>query len=242
MLYGVPKDWYQGMPNADTVVASKLFDSSLPHLEYEFYEHIAVHKFIEVAVNAEEDGFDAILMGCFYDPGVREVRELVKIPVVGVGEASFHMAAMLSADKFSVLVGRRKWIPKMSANARVCGLDSRIASWRVLDLSVPDMKDDDKTYAAVLREAEAAVREDHAEVVCLGCTGLIGQAQKVQEKLGVPVLDPIAVGLKMAEFKASLWKQFSLSHSKIGGYEAPPPEEFRQLYKSTYSKLGKLLR
>lgn len=60
-------------------------------------------------------------------------------------------------------------------------------------------------------------------VICLGCTGLVGQAKRVQDHLGVPVLDPVLIGLKMAGFKAALWKKFGISHSKIGGYQAPLP-------------------
>jgi allantoin racemase len=141
---------------------------------------------------------------------------------------------MLSAGKFSILVGRRKWIPKMADNARIYGFESRIASWRVLGLTVPDMRDREKTQAAILREARAAVEKDGAEVVCLGCTGMAGQARHAQEELGVPVLDPVLMGLKMAEFRAVLWKRFGISHSKIGGYEAPPSEEFEPIFRKVY--------
>jgi len=237
LFIGGLKEWFEEMAEPDTVVETPWFESGLTHLEYEFYEHIAVHQIIEFSVDAEKKGFDAIVIGCFYDPGLREVRELVRIPVVGVCQASLSVAASLSAGKFSVLVGRRKWIPKMADNARIYGFESRIASWRVLGLTVPDMLDREKTQAAILREAKAAVEEDMAEVVCLGCTGMAGQAKHAQEELGVPVLDPVLMGLKMAEMKATLWKRFGISHSKIGGYEAPPYDELSPIYKRTYGKL-----
>jgi hypothetical protein len=44
-------------------------------------------------------------------------------------------------------------------------------------------------------------------VIWLGCTGPVGQAKRVQDHLGVPVLDPVLIGLKMAEFNATLWKK-----------------------------------
>jgi allantoin racemase len=204
------------------------------HLEYEFYEHLYIHNFIKAAVWAEQNGYDAVVTGCFYDPGLREARELVKIPVVGVCEASLHVASMLVAGKFSILVGRRKWIPKMAANVRDYGFESKVASWRVLNLTVPDMRDREKTQAAILREARAAVEEDGAECVVLGCTGMAGQAKNAQEVLSVPVLDPVLMGLKVAELRAILWKRFGISHSKIGGYEAPPLEELKPIYEKVY--------
>jgi len=231
--------WSKDIAEPSTTLVGTGFDSGTKHLEYEFYEHLAIHKIIEKTVNAEREGFDGVVIGCFYDPGLREVRELVEIPVVGVCEASLHVASMLSADKFSVLVGRRKWIPKMADNARNYGFDSRIASWRVLDLTVPDMHDMEKTQAAILREARGAVEEDMAECVVLGCTGMAGQAIKAQEELGVPILDPVLMGVKVAELRATLWKRYGISHSKIGGYEPPPMDELEPIWQRVYGKQRK---
>jgi allantoin racemase len=231
--------WSKDIAGPETELVGTGFDSGTPHLEYEFYEHLAIHKVIEKTVNAERDGFDAAVIGCFYDPGLREARELVEIPVVGVCEASLHVASMLSAGKFSVLVGRRKWIPKMADNAKVYGFEDRIASWRVLDLTVPDMHDAEKTQAAILREARGAVVEDRAECVVLGCTGMAGQARKAQETLDVPVLDPVLIGVKVAELRARLWKRHGISHSKRGGYEAPPADELEPIWRRVYGKKKK---
>lgn len=229
------KEWLQELAEPSTMVDKTPTESGTPHLEYEFYEHLAIHNIIEKTVNAEKNGYDAVVIGCFYDPGLREARELVKIPVIGVCEASLHIASMITAGKFSILVGRGKWIPKMADNARNYGFESKIASWRVLNLTVPEMRDIEKTQTAILREVRGAVDEDRAECVVLGCTGMAGQAKKAQEELGVPVLDPVVMGLKVAELRAVLWKRFGISHSKIGGYEAPPFEELEPIYKKVYS-------
>jgi len=236
LIGGAPDGWVEQWIGSDTTVDIQGFGIGLPNLEYSFYEHLAAHQVIRRSVNAEREGFDAIVIGCFYDPGLRAARELVRIPVVGVSEAALHVAAMLSAGRFSILVGRRNWIPRMAENARSYGLESRIASWRVMGLTVPDMRDRDKTQAAILREAKAALQEDLAEVICLGCTGMAGQAQYAQEALGVPVLDPVVMGLKMAEFRAELWKRFGISHSKIGGYAPPPDEEFTSAFERAYGQ------
>lgn len=219
-----------------TIVETTWFDSGTPHLDYEFYEHLAIHKIIEKTVDAEKNGFDAVVIGCFYDPGLQLAREMVEIPVVGVCEASLHVASMLTAGKFSVLVGSRKNIPQMSANARNYGLESKIASWRTLNISVPEMRDKERTLAAILREGKIAVEEDLAECIALGCTGMAGQAKKAQEVLGVPVLDPAIIGINVAELKAVLWKKFRISHSKIGGHKAPPFEEMKPIYEKVFGK------
>jgi allantoin racemase len=239
LFIGWSPSWSTDIAEPETTLVGTGFDSGTNHLEYEFYEHLAIHNVIEKTVNAEREGVDAVVIGCFYDPGLREARELVEIPVVGVCEASLHVASMLSAGKFSVLVGRRKWIPKMAGNASNYGFDNRIASWRVLDLTVPDMHDLEKTQAAILREARGAVEEDMAECVVLGCTGMAGQAMMAQEEYGVPVLDPVLMGVKVAELSATLWKRYGVSHSKIGGYEAPPVDELEPIWRRVYGKQKK---
>ncbi len=236
LFIGWSPEWSKEIVDPSTTLVGTGFDSGTTHLEYEFYEHLAIHNVIEKAVNAEKEDFDAVVIGCFYDPGLREAKEMVKIPVVGVCEASLHIASMLSAGKFSVLVGRRKWIPKMADNASNYGFGSRIASWRVLDLTVPDMGDMERTQAAIRRETQGAIEEDRAECVVLGCTGMAGQAMSVQKELGIPVLDPVLMGVKMAEMRANIWKKYGISHSKIGGFEAPPMDELKPIWKGVYGQ------
>jgi allantoin racemase len=212
---------------SSTVIEGEPFDNRIPHLEYEFYEHIAQHSIIEKIVEAEKEGYDAAVIGCFYDPALHVARELVDMPVIGVCEASFNIAAMISAGNFSVLIGRRKWLPKMVGNAKKYGFESRIASWRILNLTVPMMRDRKITSQAILRETNAAIVEDLAESVVIGCTGMIG---------GIPILDPVLCGIKVAEMRAVLWRKYNISHSKIGGYESPPLNEFKSIFEKIYSK------
>ena len=237
LFIGWGEDWSKDIVEPTTTLDGTSFETGTAHLEYHFYEHLATHNVIKKAVDAEEVGYDAVVIGCFYDPGLQEARELVHIPIVGVCEASLHIASMITAGKFSILVGRRKWIPRMADNARNYGFDSRISSWGVLDLNVPDMNNMKRTGKAILREAKKAKEEDMAECVVLGCTGMAGQAKKVQEEIGIPILDPVLMGVKIAELRGLLWKRYKISHSKIGGYEAPPTEEFGPIYNRVYKKL-----
>jgi allantoin racemase len=63
-------------------------------------------------------------------------------------------------------------------------------------------------------------------VIVLGCTATYGFYRELQAELGVPVIDSMIAAFKTAEFAAELRSRFGWSHSKIGGYESPPPEEF----------------
>ena len=218
-----------------TILERTGFDSDAPTLEFAFYEHVAKRNLIRKAIDAEHNGYNAIVIGCFYDTGLEVLRELLDIPVIGICEASVHIASMLTAGKFSILIGRRKWMPKMAENVRKYGLESRTASWRIVNLSLGHMEDHsvrDRTKEVILKEAKKAVEEDMAEVIILGCTELAGLSKEIQDELGVPVLDPVTIGIKVAELRATLWERYGISHSKIGGHEKPPIDELESILKN----------
>lgn len=95
---------------------------------------------------------------------------------------------------------------------------------RSLDLSVAETDADPaKTKRRLLEVANAAVETDGAEVIIMGCAGMAGYAEEIEQALNIKVLDPAAVALKTAEAMADL----GLTHSKVGLFAAPPEKEFR---------------
>jgi len=68
-----------------------------------------------------------------------EARELVRIPVTAPAEGSMHVAATLG-HKFSIIVGKRKWVPKMEDNINMYGLEKKPASFRILNFTVNRMR------------------------------------------------------------------------------------------------------
>ena len=65
----------------------------------------------------------------------------------------------------------------------------------------------------MLEEGRAAVEKDGAEVLVLGCTATYGFYEEMQRELGIPVLNPVIIPLKYAEFLAGLNKRFGWGHS-----------------------------
>ena len=193
------------------------------HLEYHYYETLMLPDLLHTVVEAERQGYDAAVIGCFYDLGLQEGRELAtRMVVTAPCESSLHLAATLG-HRFSIIVGRRKWIPQMHDNVRRYGLESRLASFRTIDLGVPQYHEDEAETARRFYEAgRRAVEEDGAEVVVLGCTASVGFYAVLQQRLGVPVVDSAIAALKYAEHLVDLRDRFGWTHSKHGGYESPP--------------------
>ena len=47
---------------------------------------------VKAAKKAEQEGIDAVAIGCLLEPGIQEAREKVTIPVVGALRSSFRIA------------------------------------------------------------------------------------------------------------------------------------------------------
>lgn len=193
-----------------------------PHLEYHLFEHEAFGPMLELFREGQRDGCAAAIIGCFYDGGLREAREALTMPVVGMGEAAMLLAATLG-HRFSIIVGRRKWIPKMTDNAVVLGMDRRLASFRSVDLGIPEfIADPDGFFDATIDEARRAVQHDGAEVVVLSEITSPGFWERARAELSVPVIDPGVACWKWAEMMADLYERAGLTHVAGLGYEAPP--------------------
>jgi allantoin racemase len=216
-----------GHRREDTELKVVILPRGPEHLEYRYYEAMVLVDILHLVKEAEKAGFDAAIIGCFYDVGLQAAREVSeRMPVIAPCEASTHLAATLR-DKFSIIVGRRKWIPEMTENVIKYGMKERLASFRSVDLGVLDFHQDEEETARRFRKvAWEAVENDAAEVIILGCTATYGFHEQLQTELAMPVIDSMIASLKTAEFAAELASRLGWSHSKIGGYESPPPEEF----------------
>ena len=198
------------------------------HLEYQFYEALMGVDILKSVKRAELDGYDAAIIGCFYDPFLSEAREISEIVITAPAESSFSIAISLG-QKFSIIVGRRKWIPQMQENVLKYGFNEKLASFRSIDMGVLDFQTNkEETERRLLKAGKEAVEKDMAEVIILGCTAEFGFYRKMQDELGVPVIDATIAPLFMASFLVDLKKKIGISHSKVGRNEAPPYEEIKE--------------
>jgi len=168
-------------------------------------EYLSVPGLLEAAPRLEAQGFDAIIVGCFGDPGLSPARELVDIPVVGPGEASGHVAAQLGL-RFSVLTVVEEVVPSIRRQMRSQGLEGYLADVRAVNVPVLELRDRvDEVLGTLEREARAALA-DGADALVLGCMtmGFLDAARALQERIGAPVVSPVLAALKTAETLVSL--------------------------------------
>ena len=191
-------------------------------IESAYDEAYAIPPTLELVKKANREGYDAVILACFSDPGLEAAKEISEIPVIGIEESSLHMAAMLGS-KFTVVTPRKQRIPSKREHVHMRGMSHFLASVRSLDLSVAETDaDPERTKKRVLEVSRQAV-EDGAEVIILGCAGMAGYAPEIESKLKIKVIDPSAVALKVTEAMADL----GLTHSKAGLFAKPPDKVFK---------------
>ena len=198
------------------------------HLEYYSYGSLVVPKILKIIKEAEKEDFDAAIIGCFYDPGLRESREIVeKLVVTAPAEASMHIAATLG-QRFSIIVGRTKWIPLMRENVIKYGFQDHLASFRPIGMGVPDLQiDPEETKRRIVQAVEKAIEQDGAEVIILGCTHQFGFYKELQDTLGVPVIDVALAAFNYAEFLVDLRNRHGWYFNKKNEYLSPTYEEIK---------------
>ena len=192
-------------------------------IESVYDETLAGPPTLELVRRANEEGYDVIVLACFSDPALDAAKEVSTIPVIGIEEATLHVAAMLG-HKFSITTAFSNRVPTRELHARLLGVDSAYASTLVMNMSVLDMDaNPEEAKARIQALARKAIEEDGAEVIILGCAGLAGYAEDVERELGAVVLDPTSVAFKIAEAIADL----GLRHSKVGRFASPPAKEIK---------------
>ncbi len=219
------KEMFQQEACAGTEVDVTSLKSGPLHLGYHYYGALVLPEAISVFLKAEREGYDAAVMGCFYDPGLREIREvLTTMPIVFPEEACVYLASTMG-EKFSILVADKKCVPAMSDNLERYGLGKKLASFISLDMGVLEFqKDPTATQDRIMRAGRRTLNEG-AELLILGCTLQYGFARIMQEALGIPVIDAAMASFKYAEFRADLKQRYAWSHSKRCAYESPKSEE-----------------
>lgn len=168
-------------------------------------EYLAVPGLLEAAPRLEEDGFDAIIIGCFGDPGLAPARELVSIPVVGPGQASGHLAAQLG-QRFGILTVVREVVPAIRRQMRACGLDGFLADVRAVDVPVLELRERREEVVQAMETEARECLDRGADALVLGCMtmGFLDVARTLSERLAVPVVNPVLASLALAETLCAL--------------------------------------
>jgi allantoin racemase len=148
-------------------------------------------------IAAYETPFDAVVVACFGDPGVDALRMLVRVPVVGIGAASFMQAACISRH-FAIVTPIAGTPGRYAAVTAAMGLTGQFVGTYQTLLSVVDFESDDPAVLETLVcRAEQAVK-DGADCLLFGCAGIADQISAIGERVGVTCIASAAAGVSQA--------------------------------------------
>ena len=148
-------------------------------------------------VGACKDPFDAMVVACFSDLGVEALRMLVRVPVIGIGAASFMQAACIS-QHFAIVTPDAGSPGRYAAVAAAMGLSRQFVGTYQTPLSVAEFEVDDPTVLETLVfHAEQAVK-DGADCLLFGCAGIADQVHDIEARVGVTCVASAAAGVSQA--------------------------------------------
>lgn len=217
----------------DTKVTSGFVDKFCYSVNYPYLEMLNTTQMINKAFKAEQKGFDAVIMGCAYDPGIHEARGLLNIPVVGPMESSMLLAQMLG-DKVGIVFPIAKAEPLLEEKLRCRGFEHLLVKNRPVRVCgyweplIKALKGDIDPLLATFELVARGFIEDGANVIVIACAffGLPFTLAGYNEVpgTGVPVIDIGVPALKMAELLVDIRRSVNVSRttSVTSPYQQPP--------------------
>lgn len=152
---------------------------------------------LSARVDQLEEQASAFVIACFSDPGIHSIRERTAKPVVGIGEAAMMTACTLG-QRIGVIAISSKSIARHLRYYGSIGLLGRLANERPIDLTVAETSDEKLTLKRMIEVGAQLHREDGADVLVMGCAGMAGLRDALQQALGVPVVEPCQAAAGMA--------------------------------------------
>jgi len=187
---------------------------------------VVLREELKAVIKAEQDGYDAVVVGCFLDTGVREAREAANIPVFGTAHTALCVSQMLA---------HRTGIITTSIYVRR-GIEANLREWKTDDRTVvrcvgstPDALmsglNDRDVIMSVADACGDVIEKDDAGAIILGCGGFYGIAAEVKAEIqrrgyDVPFIDSHRTAVEVARTLCKLGlKQSRVTYPQLGGYE-----------------------
>ncbi len=170
-----------------------------PYIACEASYAVATHATLDawVAAKSSAEVYDALLIGCFGDPGLFALQDVCSIPVTGLAQAAFIHAA--KSGPFAIVTGGDRWKPMLHRLAQNLGFGSLLVGIHTVAQSGAELARDPVAAQQILTTCcEEAAARFGAKSIILGGAGLAGMAERIQPHIGLPVIDSVSAGVRYA--------------------------------------------
>ena len=152
---------------------------------------LAEQPLLKLVAKASDQGASAIIIGCFDDTALAAARNIANCPVIGIGQAAYHLAA-IAGGRFSVVTTLDVSVPILQENINTYGLTGQLSKVRAS--GVPVLALEQAPSAAIKQvaaEIDKAALEDGILSVVLGCGGMVGIEQKSAHSSEIRLIDGV---------------------------------------------------
>ena len=165
---------------------------------------------------------DSYIIACFDDTGLEVIRSITEKPVIGIGEAAYHIATMV-AGNFTVITTLSRSIRPLTHNLKKYGLFENCVKVTAIEVPVLDLENISKENLDKLSKGIQDTKEnDNAEAIILGCAGMADLAKNLETKHKLPVIEGVSSAVVLAESLVNL----QIKTSKVGSYALPRKKEY----------------
>ena len=183
----------------------------------EVFGSVGVVKALKDTTNA-----DGYIIACFDDTGLDAARSMTDRPVIGIGEAAFHVASLVS-EYFTVITTLERSVNAIRNNLLRYGLGGRCVNVIASEIPVLELETNSIKSKKIISELITRTkREDSAGAIVLGCAGMGDFAQELSESNSLPVVDGVKAAVCLVESLIKL----NLKTSRLGGYQPPLKKKY----------------
>lgn len=149
------------------------------------------------SISAQGNHAAAFVIACFSDPGLHSAREATARPVLGIAECGI-LTALTLGQRFGVISILARSIPRHLRYYGAMGVGQRLAADLPIGLGVTELADESATFGR-MAEVGGILRDRHgADVLVMGCAGMARYRDRLQDAVGVPVVEPTQAAVTMA--------------------------------------------
>ncbi|MCH4886400.1 hypothetical protein EZV73_02415 [Acidaminobacter sp. JC074] len=141
-----------------------------------------------------DKSYKGVLIACFSDPGLMVVREYLKVPVIGIAEASLHMASLLGPSTSFVTSGGKEDIEIFDEISARYGLKDKVKAISYLGVGVNGV--DESLLDTINKRIDTCLDQHGVSSVILGCGAFAGYGQMLNRH-DIHVIDGIKEGIMM---------------------------------------------
>jgi len=138
----------------------------------------------------------AFVIACYSDPGIDACRSVAKAPVFGIQESGL-LTALARGDRVGIIAVAEASVKRHMRYMRRMGALDRVVAERPLNMTVDETARGNRTLDR-LTDVGGQLLHDGADAIILGCAGMARHRAPLEERLGVPVIEPTQAAVAMA--------------------------------------------